>query len=164
MYKPAVRFLEHKFDQPQVVVTANSDELNSFSPLKMQNSGNIINNSVCISNLVGDFKKLSYDWDLESAAILNIALQKVQPKKESWLLFTVKKIWVKPSLLDSKDWLMEEAEEHHLLKNAACKTRNEDTTNPLTRAKVAPKEFDANTQQKGHQKSQQGSSTKLTSS
>ena len=130
MYKDALRTLERKFGQPQAVVSAHLDKLNSFPPLKMHNSDNIINYSGCISRLVGVFKSLSYDSDLKSAALLNTAVQKLPPNmKESWSLFTVKKHWVKPNLLDFNDWLKEKAEAHDLMKNTATKARTEDTNN-----------------------------------
>ena len=127
-YKDALRTLERKFGQPQAVVSAHLDKLNSFPPLKMHNSDNIINYSGCISSLVGVFKSLSYDSDLKSAALLNTAVQKLPPNmKESWSLFTVKKHWVKPTLLDFNDWLKEKAETHDLMKNTATKAKTEDT-------------------------------------
>ena len=165
MYKDALRTLERKFGQPQAVVSAHLDKLNSFPPLKMHNSDNIINYSGCISSLVGVFKSLSYDSDLKSAALLNTAVQKLPPNmKESWSLFTVKKHWVKPTLLDFNDWLKEKAEAHDLMKNTATKARTEDTNNSVTRSKVASKAFAANTQQKSNPKPQQRSpSTSISS-
>ena len=138
MYKDALRTLKRKFGQPQAVVSAHLDKLNSFPPLKMHNSDNIINYLGCISNLVGVFKSLSYDSDLRSAALLNTAVQKLPPKiKESWSLSTVKKHWVKPTLLGFNDWLKEKAEAHNLMTNTATKARTEDTINPVTKSKVA---------------------------
>ena len=165
MYKDALRTLERKFGQPQAVVSAHLDKLNSFPPLKMHNSDNIINYSGCISSLVGVFKSLSYDSDLKSAALLNTVVQKLPPNmKESWSLFTVKKHWVKPTLLDFNDWLKEKAEAHDLMKNTATKARTEDTNNSVTRSKVASKAFAANTQQKSNPKPQQRSpSTSISS-
>ena len=165
MYKDALKTLERKFGQPQAVVSAHLDKLNSFPPLKMHNSDNIINYSGCISSLVGVFKSLSYDSDLKSAALLNTAVQKLPPNmKESWSLFTVKKRWVKPTLLDFNDWLKEKAEAHDLMKNTATKARTEDTNNSVTRSKVASKAFAANTQQKSNPKPQQRSpSTSISS-
>ena len=158
MYKDALRTLERKFGQPQAVVSAHLDKLNSFPPLKMHNSDNIINYSGCISSLVGVFKSLSYDSDLKSAALLNTAVQKLPPNmKESWSLFTVKKHWVKPTLLDFNDWLKEKAEAHDLMKNTATIARTEDTINSVTRSKVASKAFAANTQHKSNLKPQQRS-------
>ena len=158
MYKDALRTLERKFGQPQAVVSAHLDKLNSFPPLKMHNSDNIINYSGCISSLVGVFKSLSYDSDLKSAALLNTAVQKLPPNmKESWSLFRVKKHWVKPTLLDFNDWLKEKAEAHDLMKNTATKARTEDTINSVTRSKVASKAFAANTQHKSNLKPQQRS-------
>ena len=43
MYKDALSTLERKFGQPHAVVSAHLDKLNSFPPLKMHNSDNIIN-------------------------------------------------------------------------------------------------------------------------
>ena len=77
--------------------------------------------------------------------------------KESWSLFTVKKHWVKPTLLDFNDWLKEKAEAHDLMKNTAPKARTEDTNNSVTRSKVASKAFAADTQHKSNFKPQQRS-------
>ena len=135
MYKDALRTLERNFGQPQAVVCAHLDKLNSLPTLKMQNSDNIINYSECISSHVGIFKSLSYDSDLKSAALLNTAVQKLPPNmKESWSLLTVKKHCMKPTLLDFNDWLKEKAEAHDLMKNTAIKTKTEDTINPVTRS------------------------------
>ena len=158
MYKDALRTLERKFGQPQAVVSAHLDNISSFPPLKIHNSDNIIKYSGCVSSLVGVFKSLSYDSDLKSAALLNTAVQKLPPNmKESWSLFTVKKHWVKPTLLDFNDWLKEKAEAHNLMKNTAFKARTEDTNSSVTRSKVASKEFAANTQHKSNLKPQQSS-------
>ena len=145
MYKYALRTLERKFGQPQAVVSAHVDKLTSFPPLKMHNSDSIINYSGCISSFVGVFKSLSYDSDLKSAALLNTAVQKLPPNmKELWSLFTVKKHWVKPTLLDFNDCLKEKAEAHDLMKNIATKARTEDTNNSVTRSKVASKQHKSN--------------------
>ena len=106
LYKDVLRTLERKFGQPQAVVSAHLDKLSNFPPLKMHNSDNIINFSEAICSLVGVFKSLSNDADLKSASTLNQAVQNLPPNmKESWSLFTVKKHWVKPTLLDFNDWL-----------------------------------------------------------
>ena len=85
MYKDALRTLEGKFGQPQAVVSAHLDKLNSLPLLKMHNSDNFINYSGCISSLVGVFNSLSYDSDLKSATLLNTAVQKFPTNmKESW--------------------------------------------------------------------------------
>ena len=68
--------------------------------------------------------------------------------KESGSLVTVKKHYVKPTLLDFNDWLKEKAEAHDLIKNTATKARTEDANNSVTRSKVASKAFAANTQHK----------------
>ena len=102
----------------------------------MNNSNNIVNYSACNSSLVVVFKSLSYDSDLKSAALLNTAVQKLPPNmKESWSLFTVKKHWLKTTLLDFNDWLKEKVEAHDLTKNTATKARNEDNNKSVTRKK-----------------------------
>ena len=98
----------------------------------MHNSDNIINYSAAISSLVGVFKSLSYHADLKSASPLNQVVQKLPPNiKESWSLFTVKKHWVKPTLLNFNDWLKEKAEAHDLMKQSATKATPEDNQNSL---------------------------------
>ena len=103
MYKDALRTLERNIGQPQVVVSAHLNKLNSFPQMNMHNSDNIINYSGCISSLVGVFESLSLDTDLKRAALLNIAIQKLN-MKDSWSLHR-QKHWVKPNLLDFIDWL-----------------------------------------------------------
>ena len=153
MYKDALKTLERNFGQPQAVVSAHLDKLSSFPPFNMHNSDNIINYSARISSLVGVFKSLSYESDLKSASRLNTAVQKLPPNlKESWSLFTVKKHWVKPTLLDFNDWLKEKAEAHDLMKQTTPKARTEDNTNSVAKTKVASRTFAANTQTKGIQR------------
>ena len=160
MYKDALRTLERKFGQPQAVVSAHLDKISNFPPLKMHNSDNIINYSAAISSLVGVFKSLSYDADLKSASLLNQAVQKLPPNmKESWSLFTVKKHWVKPTLLDFNDWLKEKAEAHDLMKQSATKARPEDNSTSVTKTKKASKVFASNSQQRETKKQMPPSST-----
>ena len=148
MYKDAPKTLERKFRQPQAVVSAHLDKLSNFLPLKMHNSDNIINYSAAISSLVGFFKSLSYDADLKGAFLHNQTVQKLPPNlKESWSLFTVKKHWVKPTLLDINDWLKEKAEAHDLMKQSATKARPEDNSTSVTKTKIASKVFASNSQQ-----------------
>ena len=160
MYKDALRTLERKFGQPQAVVSAHLDKLSNFPPLKMHNSDNIINYSAAISSLVGVFKALSYDADLKSASLLNQAVQKLPPNmKESWSLFTVKKHWVKPTLLDFNDWLKEKAEAHDLMKQSATKAKPEENITSVTKTKTASKVFASNSQQRETKKQMPSSST-----
>ena len=160
MYKDALRTLERKFGQPQAVVSAHLEKLSSFPPLKMHNSDNIINYSAAISSLVGVFKSLSYDADLKSASLLNQAVQKLPPNmKESWSLFTVKKHWVKPTLLDFNDWLKEKAEAHDLMKQSATKAKPEENITSVTKTKTASKVFASNSQQRETKKQMPSAST-----
>ena len=158
MYKDALRTLERKFGQPQAVVSAHLDKLSNFPPLKLHNSDNIY--SAAISSLVGVFKSLSYDADLKSASLLNQAVQILPPNmKESWSLFTVKKHWVKPTLLDFNDWLEEKAEAHDLMKQSATKARPEDNSTSVAKTKIASKVFASNSQQRETKKQMPPSST-----
>ena len=92
----------------------------------MLNSDKLINYSAAISSLVSVFKSSEYDAYLKSASIVEQAVHKLPPNmKQSWSLFTVKKHWVKPSLLDFKDWLKENAEVHDLMKQSETKTWRE---------------------------------------
>ena len=142
MYRDALRSLERKFGQPKAVVGAHLDKLSNIPPLKIHNSDNIINNSAVKSSLVGVFKSLSYDDDLKNASLFNQAVQKLPPNmKESWSLFTVKKHWVKPTLLDFNNWLKEKAEAHDLMKQSANKARPEDNSASVTKTKTASKVF-----------------------
>ena len=160
MYKDALRTLERKFGQPQAVVSAHLDKLSNFPPLKMHNSDNIINYSAAISSLVGVFKSLSYDADLKSASLLNQAVQKLPPNmKEPWSLFTVKKHWVKPTLLDFNDWLKEKAEAHDLMKQSATKAKPEENITSVTKTKTASKVFASNSQQRETKKQMPSAST-----
>ena len=160
MYKDALRTLERKFGQPQAVVSAHLDKLSNFPPLKMHNSDNIINCSAAISSLAGVFKSVAYDAGLKSASLLNQAVQKLPPNmKESWSLFTVKKHWVKPTLLDFNDWLKEKAEAHDLMIQSATKAKPEDNITSVTKTKTASKVFASNSQQRETKKQIPSSST-----
>ena len=101
MYKDELKTLERKFGKRQAVVSAHLEKCSSSPPLNMHNSDNIINYSATIPSLVGVFKTFSYDSDLNSASPLSTAVQKLPPNlNESWSIFTLKKHWVKPTLLD----------------------------------------------------------------
>ena len=95
MYQDALHALERKFGQPQAVVTAHLEKLSNHPNLKMHNSEHIINYSKTISSLVGVFKSLRYDADLQSSSLLNRAISKLPPNlKEGWSHFTVEKNWL----------------------------------------------------------------------
>ena len=163
MYKDALKTLERKFGQTQAIVSAHLDKLSSFPPLKMHNSDNIKKFSATISSLVGVFKSLSFDSDLKSASLFSTAVQKLPPNlKKSWSLFTVKKHWVKPTLLDFNDLLKEKAEAHDLMKQTSSKARTEDNTKSLVKTNVASRTFAANTQSKGTQRPASTSATPAT--
>ena len=66
---------------------------------------------------------------------------------ELWLFLTIKKHWVKPTLLGFNDWLKEKVVAHNLMMNTATKARTEDTNNSVTRTKFASKAFAENTQE-----------------
>ena len=133
MYQDALKTLERKFGQPQAVVSAHLDKLNSFSPLKMHTSENVIAFSATISAMVGVFRSLKYEHDLSSAALLGQAVQKLPPNmKEAWSMHTVKKDWSRPTLFDFNEWLKDKAEAHERMKVSTTKPKSEDSTQSVT--------------------------------
>ena len=160
MYKDALRTLERIFGQPQAVLSAHFDKLSNFPPLKMHKSDNIIKYSAAISSLVGVFESLSYDAVLKSASLIDQVVQKLPPDmKESWSLFTVKKHWVNPTLLDFNDWLKEKAKAHDLMKQSATKAKPEENSTSVTKTKTSSKVFASNSQQRETKKQMPSSST-----
>ena len=94
----------------------------------MHSSDHIIHFSTTVSNPVGVFKSLSYDADLQSSSLLNQAVQKLPPNlKESWSLHTVKKDFIRPTMLDFNDWLKERAEGHDRMKTTSFRSKPEET-------------------------------------
>ena len=77
MYKDALAALQQKFRQPHAIVGAHLDKLNTFPPLKMHNSENVISFSSAISGRVAVFKSLSFNDDLKSVNLLNQAVSKL---------------------------------------------------------------------------------------
>ena len=105
MYHQALKALEAKFGQPHAIAGARLEKLKNHPPLKMHSLDSIINYSSTVSNLVAVFKSLNYEADLKRASVLNDALSKLPPNlKESWSMHTVKKHWLKPTLLDFNEW------------------------------------------------------------
>ena len=97
IYKDALATLQRKFGQQQAIVGAHLDKLNTFPPLKMHNSENVINFSSAIAGLVAVFKSLSFNDDLKSVNLLN---QAVSTLKEAWSMHTVRHNWQRPTLID----------------------------------------------------------------
>ena len=75
MYKAALATLQRKFGQPHAIVGRHLDKLNTFPPLKMHNSENVISFSSAVSGLVAVFKSLSFNDDLKSVNLLNQAVK-----------------------------------------------------------------------------------------
>ena len=133
--------MQRKFGQPNVIVGAHLDKLNTFPPLKMHNSEIVISFSSAISGLVAVFKSLSFNDDLKSVNLLNQAVSKLPPSlKEAWSMHTVRHNWQRPSLLDFNNWLKEKAEGHEILRVLNSKAKNEEPIKPKT-----TKVFAANT-------------------
>ena len=142
MYKDALSTLQRKFGQPHAIVGAHLDKLNTFPPLKMHNSENVISFSSAISGLVAVFKSLSFNDDLKSVNLLNQAVSKLPPNlKEAWSMHTVRHKWQRPTLLDFNNWLKEKAEWHERLRLLNSKAKNEEPVKPKT-----TKVFAANSQ------------------
>ena len=142
MYKDALATLQRKFGQPHAIVGAHLDKLNTFPPLKMHNSENVISFFSAISGLVAVFKSLSINDDLKSVNLLNQAVSKLPPNlKEAWSMHTVRHNWQRPTLLDFNNWLKEKAEGHERLRLLNSKAKNEEPVKPKT-----TKVFAANSQ------------------
>ena len=98
--------LERKFGQPQIIIRAYVDNFYNSLPVKMHSSDSIISFTSMIANIVGVFKSLHNNADLESATLLHKAVEKLPPNmKESWSFHTVKWSLYAPSLIDFNHWL-----------------------------------------------------------
>ena len=127
LYNDAMKVLERKFGQPHAIVGAHLDKLNNYPPLKMHNSENIIAYASVISSLVGVFRSLSYEADLQSSSLVNQAVDKLPPNlKESWCSHIVRNQWDRPTLLDFNDWLQTKSDTHDRMKTAKFKTKPEE--------------------------------------
>ena len=113
MYKNALRTLQRKFGQPQAVVSAYLEKLSKYPPVKIHSSESIIDFATTMGSLVGVFKSIVYEADLNSTSLLNQADAKLPPNlKEAWSLFTVKQSLERPSLQEFNTWLQQKAEAH----------------------------------------------------
>ena len=147
IYKDALKTLERKFGQPQIVVSAYHDKLANYAPVKMHNSDIIISHSAIVSSLVGVFRSLNYLQDLSSASLFSQAVQKLPPNlKEAWSTKNVKRKLDRPTLIHFNDWLKEKAEAHERMKAASGKPRSEEVPiTTVTMTKTATKVFAAKT-------------------
>ena len=142
LYRDALKALERKFGQPQAVVTAHLEKLSNYHAVNIHNSESIINYACAISSLIAVFQSLKYDADLFSSALLNQAVQKLPPNlKESWSLHTVKKGWLRPSLLDFNFWLQEKAEAHDRMQFGSATKPKGEPNSTTTKVKTATKTF-----------------------
>ena len=113
MYEEALRTLQRKFGQPQAVVSAYLEKLSKYPPVKIHSSESIIDFATTMGSLVGVFKSLGYEADLNSTSLLNQAVAKLPPNlKEAWSFFTVKQSLERPSLQEFNTWLQQKAEAH----------------------------------------------------
>ena len=147
LYRDALKALERKFGQPQAVVSAHLEKLNNYPPVKMHNSESIINYACAISSFIAVFTSLGYEADLNSSSLLNQVVQKLPPNlRESWSLHTVKKGWLRPSLLNFNDWLQEKAEAHDRMHFGAATKPKPEVTPTTSKVKTATKTFASDTQ------------------
>ncbi|XP_075256623.1 uncharacterized protein LOC142349095 [Convolutriloba macropyga] len=127
LYNDAMKVLERKLGQPHAIVGAHLDKLNNYLQIKMHNSENIIAYASVISSLVGVFRSLSYEADLQSSSLVNQAVDKLPPNlKESWCSHIVRNQWDRPTLLDFKDWLQTKSGTHDRMKTAKFKMKPEE--------------------------------------
>ena len=141
LYNDAMKVLERNFGQPHAIVGAHLDKLNNYPPLKMHNSENIIAYASVISSLVGVYRSLSYEADLQSSSLVNQAVDKLPPNlKESWCSPIVRNQWDRPTLLDFNDWLQTKSDTHDRMKTAKFKTNSEEPSFP-SKTKTTSKVF-----------------------
>ena len=146
MYKDALMTLERKFGQPQIIIRAYLDKLYNSPPVKMHSSDSIISFASIIASIVGVFKSLHYNAGLESATLLDKAIEKLPPNmKESWSFHTVKRSLYAPSLIDFNHWLEDKTEAHERMRPSSNYNRNQDNS---VRTKTNVKTFAANSQAK----------------
>ena len=143
MYKDALATMQRKFGQPHAIVGAHLDKLNTFPPLKMHNSENVIRFPSAISGLVAVFKSLSFNDDLQRVNLLNQAVSKLPPYlKEAWSMRIVRHNWQRPTLLDSNNWLKEKPRGmKDYVYSTLMQKKNEEPVKPKT-----TKLFEANSQ------------------
>ena len=79
MYQEALRTLHRKLGQPRAVVGAYLEELSNYPAVKMHSSDSIVSYASVITSLVSVFQSLSYEADLKSASLLNLAVSKIPP-------------------------------------------------------------------------------------
>ena len=142
LYRDSLKVLERNFGQPQAVATAHLEKLSHYPAVKIHNSESIINYACAISSLIAVFQSLKYDADLFSSALLNQAVQKLPPNlKKSWSLHTVKKSWLRPSLLDFNLWLEEKAEAHDRMQFGSATKPKGEPNSTTTKVETATKTF-----------------------
>ena len=111
MYEEALRTLPRKFGQPQAVVSAYLERLSKYPLVKTHSSESIIDFATTMGSLVGVFKSVGYEANLNSTSVLNQA-ELLPNLKEAWLLFTVKQSLERPSLQEFNTWLQQKVEAH----------------------------------------------------
>ena len=113
MYEEALRTLQRKFGQPQAVVSAYLEKFSKYPPVKIHSSESIIDFATTMGSLVGVFKSLGYEADLNSTSLLNRTVAQLPPNiKEAWSFFTVKQSLERPLLQEFNTWLQQKAQAH----------------------------------------------------
>ena len=148
MYQEALRTLERKFGQPQAVVGAYLEKLSNYPAVKMHSSDSIVSYASVITSLVSVFQSLSYEADLKSASLMNLAVSKLPPNmKEGWSLHTVKRNLLRPTLLDFNTWLQEKAEAHERMRTISKNASAEEQPSVGSK-KTTSKVFASTTEQR----------------
>ena len=145
MYKEALEALQRKFGQPHSIVAAHLERLNNYPQVKMHNSEAIIAFTGIVASLVGVFRSLKYDSDLKSTTLLNQVVSKLPPNmKEGWSLHVVRKRFVRPSLIDFKDWLQEKGDAHYRMRTLHSSTQPKlDSKSQVVKSKTFSRSFQA---------------------
>ena len=131
LYKGALKTLQGRFGQPQAVVSPCLDNLSNIPSLEMYSSESVIRCSATIYTLIGKFRSLHYHPDLCSVSLSGQATQKLPPNlKGTSSLYTVKKNWDLPTLLEVNEWLKNKAETHERMQLSLGKLKTENSNPP----------------------------------
>ena len=92
------------------VVCAYLEKMGKYPPVKMHNSESLSKLSEVVWTIVGEFRPLGFDKDLDSASLFVKAISKLPPNlPESWHFHTVMSKKEMPTLIIFSKWLQNRA-------------------------------------------------------
>ena len=118
MYDEAWKTLERKFGQPHHIVSSQLAKIQSFSQVRFNDLGALVEFADTVSSFVNILQQFGYSNDLFSSSNLDIAVSKLPlDTKRRWFAFieTPGKAFKAPNLIEFNSWLQEEAQVHERL-------------------------------------------------